>query len=87
MAFELPALPYGEDALEPHIDARTMGIHHGKHHHAYVSKLNGAIEGNADLAGKSIEELIGNLDAGTFELCLHSGRRRRRYPAAKETPR
>ena len=46
MAFELPALPYAHDALEPHIDARTMEIHHGKHHAGYTTKLNAAIEGN-----------------------------------------
>ena len=62
MAFELPSLPYPEDALEPHIDARTMGIHHGKHHASYTANLNGAIEGT-DLEGKSIEEILGNLDA------------------------
>ncbi|MEO1054180.1 MAG: superoxide dismutase [Bacteroidota bacterium] len=59
MAFELPALPYAFDALEPHIDARTMEIHHGKHHAGYVSKLNAAIEGT-DLAGKSLEEILAN---------------------------
>jgi Fe-Mn family superoxide dismutase len=59
MAFELPALPYATDALEPHIDARTMEIHHGKHHQGYTSKLNAAIEGT-DLASKSIEELCKN---------------------------
>lgn len=63
MAFELPPLPYAEDALEPHIDARTMSIHHDKHHAAYTNNLNGALEGHDDLAGKSIEELLGNLDA------------------------
>jgi len=57
MAFELPALPYAHDALEPHIDARTMEIHHGKHHNGYTNKLNAAIEGT-DLADKSIEELL-----------------------------
>ena len=62
MAHELPALPYGYDALEPHIDARTMEIHHTKHHQAYVTKLNAALEGHPDLAGKSVEELIGALD-------------------------
>jgi len=61
MAFELPELGYAYDALEPHIDARTMEIHHSKHHNAYVAKTNGAIEGNADLASKSIEELISDL--------------------------
>ena len=60
--FELPPLPYAEDALEPYIDARTMGIHYGKHHAGYTRKLNAAIEG-ADLAGKSIEDILGNLDA------------------------
>ena len=63
MAFELPPLPYAEDALEPHIDARTMGIHHDKHHAGYTSKLNGALEGHADLAGKGVEELLGSLDS------------------------
>lgn len=63
MAFELPPLSYAEDALEPHIDARTMSIHHDKHHAAYTNNLNGALEGHDDLAGKSIEELLGNLDA------------------------
>jgi len=62
MAFELPSLPYAEDALEPHIDARTMGIHHGRHHASYTSNLNAAIEGT-DLDGMSIEDILGNLDA------------------------
>lgn len=65
MAFELPALPYAHDALEPHIDARTMEIHHGKHHNAYVANLNNAVAGT-DAEGKSIEELmsaIGSLPA------------------------
>lgn len=62
MAFELPSLPYAEDALEPHIDARTMGIHHGRHHASYTSNLNAAIEGT-DLDGMSIEAILGNLDA------------------------
>ena len=64
MAFELPDLPYSHDALEPHIDTETMQIHHGKHHNAYVTNLNAALEGHADLQGKSIEDLISNLDAG-----------------------
>ncbi|RED99877.1 superoxide dismutase [Marinoscillum furvescens] len=59
MAFELPDLPYAHDALEPHIDKQTMEIHHGKHHAAYVSKLNGAIEGT-DMADKSLEDLMAN---------------------------
>jgi Fe-Mn family superoxide dismutase len=61
MAFELPKLPYAYDALEPHIDARTMEIHHTKHHNGYTTKLNGAIEGT-DLEGKSIEAILGGLD-------------------------
>ena len=61
MAFELPQLPYAYDALEPHIDARTMEIHHSKHHNAYVTNLNNAIAGT-DLEGKSIEDLMKNLD-------------------------
>ena len=56
MSFELPDLPYAHDALEPHIDKATMEIHHGKHHAAYVAKVNGAIEGT-DMDGKSIEDL------------------------------
>jgi len=63
MAFELPPLPYDKTALEPHIDATTMEIHHGKHHAAYVANLNKAIAGNAALEGKTIEALIGNLSA------------------------
>ncbi len=55
---ELPALPYSTDALEPHIDARTMGIHHDKHHAAYVANLNKALEGHDDLQNKSVEELL-----------------------------
>lgn len=61
MAFELPKLSYAYDALEPHIDARTMEIHHSKHHNGYTSKLNAAIEGT-DLEGKSIEDILTNLD-------------------------
>ncbi len=61
MSFTLPQLPYAFDALEPNIDARTMEIHHGKHHQGYTNNLNGAIEGT-DLEGKSIEDILGNLD-------------------------
>jgi len=61
MAFELPSLPYALDALEPHIDARTMEIHHGKHHSGYTAKLNAAIEGTS-LEGKGIEEILSELD-------------------------
>lgn len=60
MAFELPALPYAFDALEPHIDARTMEIHHGKHHATYTNNLNAALEGT-EWADKSIEEILKNL--------------------------
>ena len=63
MAYTLPDLPYAFDALQPSIDAQTMEIHHGKHHAAYVSKVNAAIEGNTDLGSKSIEELISNISA------------------------
>ncbi|MFD2256528.1 superoxide dismutase [Luteolibacter algae] len=59
--FKLPDLGYGFDALEPHIDRETMEIHHGKHHAGYVAKLNAAVEGDAGLKGKSLEELVGNL--------------------------
>jgi superoxide dismutase, Fe-Mn family len=60
MPFTLPALPYGFDALEPHIDKMTMEIHHGKHHNAYVTNLNKALESAPDLASKSLEELLAN---------------------------
>ncbi len=64
MAFELPALPYAPDALEPHIDKATMEIHHGKHHQAYVTNLNKAIEGT-ELASKSLEEILKNISKAT----------------------
>jgi Fe-Mn family superoxide dismutase len=63
MAYELPPLPYPKNALEPHIDAQTMEIHHDKHHAAYVNNVNKAIAGKADLESKSVEALISNLDA------------------------
>jgi len=63
MGYELPPLPYAKDALEPYIDALTMEIHHDKHHGAYVTNVNKAIAGKADLESKSVESLIGNLDA------------------------
>ena len=61
MAYELPALPYDYNALEPHIDAQTMEIHHTKHHQTYITKLNGALEGHPDLASKSVDDLIADL--------------------------
>ena len=63
MAHELPALPYPTDALEPHIDAKTMEIHHGKHHATYVANLNKALEGQDALASKTADELIADLGA------------------------
>jgi len=63
MAFTVPPLPYSFDALEPYIDAKTMEIHHDKHHGAYVNNLNKALEGHADLQSKSIDDLLKNLDA------------------------
>ena len=63
MAHELPSLGYAYDALEPHFDARTMEIHHTKHHQTYVDKLNGAIGGDAALEGKSVEDLISDLSS------------------------
>ena len=62
MAFTLPALPYDFAALEPHIDAKTMEIHHGKHHQAYVNNLNAAIEKAPDLASKSLDDLMRNVN-------------------------
>jgi len=63
MAYELPKLPYETNALEPHIDTKTMEIHHGKHHQAYVTNVNKALDGQAALAAKSIEDLISDLSA------------------------
>jgi Fe-Mn family superoxide dismutase len=63
MAFTVPPLPYSFDALEPYIDAKTMEIHHDKHHGAYVTNVNKALEGHADLQSKSIDDLLKNLDA------------------------
>ncbi|HEX9840548.1 MAG TPA: superoxide dismutase [Anaerolineales bacterium] len=63
MAFELPKLPYAVDALEPYIDAQTMSIHHTKHHQAYITNLNAALEKHPELAGKSLEDLLSDLNA------------------------
>ena len=76
MAHSLPDLPYGYDALEPHIDARTMEIHHGKHHNTYVSKLNDALSAHADLAAKSVEDLlrdIGSVPDGVRQAVANHG--------------
>ena len=62
MAFELPSLPYAKDALEPHIDAQTMEIHHDRHHQAYVTNLNNALKDSPELQNMGIEELVKNLD-------------------------
>jgi Fe-Mn family superoxide dismutase len=72
MAFELPKLPYAYDALEPHIDARTMEIHHTKHHNGYTTKLNDAIAGT-DLEGKDIEDILSNLDMSNMAVRNNGG--------------
>jgi Fe-Mn family superoxide dismutase len=72
MSFELPNLPYAHDALEPHIDARTMEIHHGKHHAGYTAKLNAAVEGTAN-EGKSITDILKGLDMGNGALRNNGG--------------
>jgi Fe-Mn family superoxide dismutase len=72
MAFELPQLPYAKDALEPHIDAKTMEIHHGKHHNGYTTKLNGALEGTG-MESDTIETLLGNLDMNNAALRNNGG--------------
>jgi len=63
MAYSLPDLPYSHNALEPHIDARTMEIHHGKHHAGYVAKLNAALEGHSEVGNHSIEDLLKKFDS------------------------
>jgi superoxide dismutase, Fe-Mn family len=63
MAHELPKLPYPPDALEPHIDARTMEIHHDKHHNAYVTKLNEALDKHSELHNKTLEDLLAHIDS------------------------
>ena len=63
MAHELPPLPYAYDALEPHIDEQTMQIHHDKHHATYVTKLNAALEKHPELAEKTLDELVSDLDS------------------------
>lgn len=72
MAFKLPDLPYAYDALEPHIDARTMEIHHSKHHAGYTNNLNGAIEGTA-MENQSIEEILENLDMSNMAVRNNGG--------------
>jgi superoxide dismutase, Fe-Mn family len=66
MAFTLPELPYDKSALEPHISAETLDFHYGKHHQTYVDKLNGLVEKDDKLAGKSLEEIIRQSDGGVF---------------------
>jgi superoxide dismutase, Fe-Mn family len=66
MAFELPALPYPQDALEPHISARTLSFHYGKHHAGYVKKLNAAVAADAALAGSSLEDIVRSASGGVF---------------------
>ncbi len=76
MAFTLPDLPYAHDALEPHIDARTMEIHHGKHHNAYVTNLNKALEGHSAFPSKSIEDVlrgIGDIPDSARQAVINNG--------------
>ena len=72
MAFELPKLHYAHDALEPHVDARTMEIHHGKHHNGYTTNLNNALEGSG-IEGKSIEVILKNMDMNNGALRNNAG--------------
>ena len=79
MAYTLPPLPYAADALEPHIDKQTMEIHHGKHHNAYVTNLNAALEKHPELQSKSVEDLLKGINtrAGRHP---HRGAQQRRRP-------
>tara|TARA_B110000483_G_scaffold16714_1_gene18584 strand:+ start:133 stop:741 length:609 start_codon:yes stop_codon:yes gene_type:complete len=72
MAFELPKLPYAYDALEPHVDSRTMEIHHGKHHNGYTTNLNNALEGSG-MEGESIENVLKNMDMNNGALRNNAG--------------
>ncbi len=72
MAFQLPALPYANDALEPHFDAKTMEIHHDKHHAAYTTNLNNAVTGTA-LEGKTIEEILANISSAPLAVRNNGG--------------
>ena len=72
MAFELPKLPYAHDALEPHVDAKTMEIHHGKHHNGYTTNLNNALEGSG-MEVKSIEDVLKNMDMNNGALRNNAG--------------
>ena len=74
MAFELPALPYEKNALEPHISSETLDYHYGKHHATYVTKLNGLVEGT-DLESKSLEEIIKSSEGGVFNNAAQCGRK------------
>ena len=87
MAFTLPTLPYAHDALEPYIDKTTMEIHHGKHHQAYVTNLNKALESAPELAGKSLEELLANGVAfPSVVVSARAGETLPGVPRAWETP-
>ena len=92
MAHELSALPYAHDALEPHIDAKTMEIHHGKHHAAYVNNLNKAVEGHSALAERSLTELLTDLSTVPQEIrtavrrCEARARRKRRAELEVRVP-
>ena len=77
MTFKLPELPYDVNALEPHIDARTMGIHHKKHHQAYVNNLNAALEGHPELADKTAIELVMDLDSVPEDIRYRRSQQRR----------
>ena len=79
MAFELPALPYAHNALEPHIDAKTMEIHHGKHHQAYVTNLNNAVTADPNAQGKTLEALIANISKYPVQNCDIPEKRASRY--------
>ncbi len=82
MAYELPKLPYAYDALEPHIDARTMEIHHTKHHQAYITNVNNALKDKPELAAKSIEDLISRSERGAGR---HSHRRAQQRRRSRES--
>ena len=85
MTHSLPELGYEYSALEPHIDAKTMEIHHTKHHQAYINNLNAALEGKSDLASKSLEEIMGNIEGLPEDILTSKALKKTGLPSTRYT--